>query len=210
MTNNKASEMRRMSRVPKSVYHIDKEHMNLLHEQLTEKAQADDLLEVAYRTMDTPIGALLLVTTQTGLLRLGLRGEDHDEILQEIADTVSPRILEAPKKLDPVVTQLDRYFQGKLKQFDLPLDMSLSKGFRLTVLNELCRVGFGKTVSYTDLARSAGSPRAVRAAGSACATNPIPVIIPCHRVLRTDGSLGGYLGGLDMKRALLNLEGVKV
>ncbi len=115
-------------------------------------------------------------------------------------------MLQRPARLDETARQLEEYFAGRRREFDLPLDLRLAHGFRRHVLDELRDVGYGTTVSYSELAQAAGNPRAVRAVGSACATNPIPIVIPCHRVLRSDGSLGGYGGGLHVKRALLDLE----
>ena len=130
------------------------------------------------------------------------------ETLEELAAQISPRVLEAPAKLDKARRELDLYFEGKLRDFDLPLDFRLAKGFRLKVVRSIARIPYGQTRSYTDMARSAGNERAVRAAGTACGANPIPIVVPCHRVLRTGGALGGYGGGLPMKVALLEMEGV--
>ncbi|HEY5941533.1 MAG TPA: methylated-DNA--[protein]-cysteine S-methyltransferase [Solirubrobacterales bacterium] len=172
------------------------------------RAAEEGLLDVAYTSADSPFGPLLLATTKRGLVRVGLPNQDPDELLAEIADRVSPRVLEAPAKLDEVRRELDLYFEGKLDHFDLPLDWQLSSGFRRRVLRAIDRIPYGQTRSYTEMARKAGNERAVRAAGSACGSNPIPLVVPCHRVLRTGGALGGYGGGLPMKRGLLELEGV--
>jgi methylated-DNA-[protein]-cysteine S-methyltransferase len=133
--------------------------------------------------------------------------EDHERVLQDLAERISPRILRAPDRLRAPARELEEYFAGRRTEFDLPLDLSLSRGFRLAVQQILPRIGYGRTESYTQVAARAGSPRATRAVGTACATNPLPVVIPCHRVLRTDGSLGGYIGGLAAKTRLLELEG---
>jgi methylated-DNA-[protein]-cysteine S-methyltransferase len=178
-----------------------------LHDRLAAEAGAGGLLDVAYRTLDSPIGTLLLAATGQGLVRIAFATEGHDRVLQSLADRISPRVLDAPARLDPAATELDEYFAGRRSRFDLPLDWRLSQGFRRTVLHHLiAEVGYGRTATYRTLAGLAGNPRAVRAVGSACATNPLPVVVPCHRVLRTDGGLGGYLGGLDAKRLLLDLE----
>jgi methylated-DNA-[protein]-cysteine S-methyltransferase len=177
-----------------------------LHAQLELRAAEDGSLDVAYRTLDTPIGSLLLVSTRRGLVRVAFDREDHDRVLATLAAALSPRILRAPRRLDPVAAQLEQYFAGRRVTFELDLDRSLSRGFRLAVLEHLPDIGYGETASYAAVARAAGNPAAVRAVGSACATNPLPVVVPCHRVLRSDGSLGGYLGGLDAKRTLLALE----
>jgi methylated-DNA-[protein]-cysteine S-methyltransferase len=177
-------------------------------DRLRKSAAEEGLLDVAYATEDSPFGPLLLAKTRRGLVRVGLPNQDADELLIDLADRVSPRMLEAPAELDPVRRELELYFDGKLDHFDLPLDWRLSGGFRRRVLRAINRIPYGQTRSYTEMARSAGNERAVRAAGTACGANPIPLVVPCHRVLRTGGALGGYGGGLPMKQALLELEGV--
>jgi methylated-DNA-[protein]-cysteine S-methyltransferase len=174
----------------------------------TARAAEEGLLDVAYTSADSPFGRLLLAKTERGLVRVGLPNQDADELLVDLAERVSPRVLEAPAALDDVRRELDLYFGGKLDRFDLPLDWRLSGGFRQRVLRAIDRIPYGQTRSYTEMARKAGNERAVRAAGTACGSNPIPLVVPCHRVLRTGGALGGYGGGLAMKRALLELEGV--
>ena len=185
---------------------VDEDATRLLHERLVTAAQRDGLLDLAYRTFDTPVGALLLAATEQGLVRVAYAREDHDAVLARLADAVSPRILRAPARLDPAVRQLDEYFAGGRQTFDLPLDFRLSRGFRRAVLAHLPEIGYGSTESYAQVAAAAGSPKAVRAVGTACATNPLPVVVPCHRVVRSDGSFGGYVGGEDAKRTLLTLE----
>jgi methylated-DNA-[protein]-cysteine S-methyltransferase len=177
-------------------------------EKVKNRAAEEGLLDVAYTSVDSPFGPLLLATTKRGLVRVGLPNQDQDELLTELAARVSPRVLEAPAELDEVRRELDLYFAGKLDHFNLPLDWRLSGGFRQRVLRAIDRIPYGQTHSYTEVARKAGNERAVRAAGSACGSNPIPLVVPCHRVLRTSGALGGYGGGLPMKQALLELEGV--
>lgn len=172
------------------------------------RATEEGLLDVAYTSADSPFGPLLLARTKRGLVRVGLPNQDPDELLADLAERVSPRVLEAPAELDEVRRELDLYFDGKLDRFDLRLDWRLSSGFRQRVLRAIDRIPYGQTRSYTEMARRAGNERAVRAAGTACGSNPIPLVVPCHRVLRTGGALGGYGGGLPMKRALLELEGV--
>jgi methylated-DNA-[protein]-cysteine S-methyltransferase len=171
------------------------------------RAAEEGLLDVAYVSADSPFGTLLLAKTCRGLVRVGLPNQDADELLVDLAERVSPRVLEAPGELDEVRRELDLYFEGKLESFDLPLDWRLSGGFRQRVLRAINRIPYGQTRSYTEMARKAGNERAVRAAGTACSSNPIPLVVPCHRVLRTGGALGGYGGGLPMKEALLELEG---
>jgi methylated-DNA-[protein]-cysteine S-methyltransferase len=177
-----------------------------LHARLAEAAAAAGLLDVAYRTLDTPVGALLLAATPKGLVRIAFPIEGHDAVLERLAREVSPRILRAPGRLDRAAHEIEEYFARTRSAFDLPLDLRLAHGFRRRVLGNLRRIGYGETASYAQIAAASGSPRAVRAVGSACAGNPIPVVVPCHRVLRSDGTLGGYAGGLDVKRALLKLE----
>jgi len=179
-----------------------------LHDRLVAAAQADGLLDVAYRTLDTPVGTLLLAATEQGLVRVAYDVEGHDAVLATLAARVSPRVLAAPGRLDPVARELDEYFAGSRRAFDVPLDQRLSTGFRAEVLRHLPEIGYGRTESYAQVAAAAGNVRAVRAVGSACATNPLPVVVPCHRVVRSDGSIGGYAGGPAAKRALLTLEGV--
>jgi methylated-DNA-[protein]-cysteine S-methyltransferase len=182
--------------------------MNAAIDKFKARAAEEGLLDVAYANADSPFGPLLLARTRRGLVRVGLPNQDADELLVDLAERVSPRVLEAPAELDEVRRELDRYFEGKLDRFALPLDWRLSGGFRQRVLRAINRIPYGQTRSYTEMARKAGNERAVRAAGTACGSNPIPLVVPCHRVLRTGGALGGYGGGLPMKRALLELEGV--
>ena len=170
------------------------------------RADAEGLVDVAVAVADSPIGPLTLAATPAGLVRLGFPSELSIE--EELAARLSPRVVRMPSRLDDVRRQLDEYFEGRRQRFDLSVDWALSAGFRRTVLQLLfAEVGFGQTRSYADLAVRAGSPRASRAVGSAMATNPVPIVVPCHRVLRTGGQLGGYGGGLDVKRKLLRLEG---
>lgn len=177
--------------------------------RLAERATTEGLLDVAYATADSPFGPLLLARTRRGLVRLGLPNQDAGELLADLARRVSPRVLEAPAELDEARRELDLYFEGKLDRFGLPLDWRLSEGFRLRVLHAIARIPYGQTRSYTQMAARAGNERAVRAAGTACGSNPIPLVVPCHRVLRSGGGLGGYGGGLEMKEALLRLEGAR-
>lgn len=169
------------------------------------RAEAEGLLDVAWALTDSPVGPLTLAATPAGLVRIAFGHEDA--VLEELAERVSPRVLEAPARLDAVRRQLDEYFAGGRERFDLDLDWSLSQGFRRTVLHKLVEVPYGHTVSYKELAELAGNPKASRATGTAMATNPIPLVVPCHRVLRSGGKIGGYGGGLDAKVWLLRLEG---
>jgi len=176
-------------------------------DRLAARAATEGLLDVAYTSADSPFGPLLLATTPRGLVRVGLPNQDAEELLDELAARVSPRVLEAAAPLDEARRELDLYFEGKLTEFELPLDWQLSRDFRRRALRAIARIPYGQTRTYTEIATSAGNERAVRAAGTACGTNPIPVVVPCHRVLRSSGGLGGYGGGLPMKEALLQLEG---
>ena len=175
--------------------------------RVAESGARDGLVEVAYTTTDTPIGELVLAATDDGLVRVGWASDERDRILTELSLAIGPRVLEMPARLDDVRRQLDEYFAGKRTDFDLELDWRLSRGFVRAVLTETWRIPFGETRTYAEMAAAAGSPRAFRAAGSALGANPIPVIVPCHRVLRSGGGLGGYGGGLPVKQQLLELEG---
>jgi len=193
-----------------ALYPVDGDDITRLHARLAAAADSDDVLDVAYRIVDSPVGPLLIAATPLGLVRLAFGSEGHDAVLQDLSDRISPRVLHAAARLDPVARQLDEYFSGRRHGFEVSLDWQLSKGFRRTVLEHLAvDIGYGTTASYGTLARLSGSPRAVRAVGTTCATNPIPVVVPCHRVVRSDGTLGGYRGGPVAKRALLDLEGVR-
>lgn len=177
-----------------------------LHARLVDSAEHAGLLDVAYRTLDSPVGELLLAATALGLVRVAFAVQNHDQVLQSLATTVSPRVLRAPGRLDGAARQIEEYFAGRRTGFELPLDWRLSHGFRRTVLSQLPSIGYGRTASYAEIAAAAGSPKAVRAVGSACATNPLPLVVPCHRVVRSDGTAGGYAGGTAAKATLLTLE----
>lgn len=177
-----------------------------LRARLADAAERDGILDVAYRVIDSPVGPLLVAATEVGLVRVAFASENHDAVLQSLAERISPRILLAPARLETVVRELEEYFDGNRQGFDVRLDWRLSAGFCSTVLQHLPEIGYGHTASYAAVAKLAGNPKAVRAVGSACATNPIPVIVPCHRVVRADGGMGGYLGGVEAKRTLLTLE----
>ena len=184
----------------------DDETLTALHRRLETDADRDDLLDVAYTTMDSPVGRLLLAATPAGLVRVAFEVEGFDGVLDTLATRLSPRVLQAPDRLAAAAQEIEEYFAGTRTGFDLPLDFSLSSGFRQLVQRHLTEIPYGRTESYGEVASLVGNPRAVRAVGSACATNPLPVVVPCHRVLRTGGALGGYVGGLHVKTALLALE----
>ncbi len=185
---------------------VDPDHLHHLHDRLTATAETQNLVEVAYRIVDSPVGSLLLAATETGLVRVAFASEDHERVLQDLSDRISPRLLHHRARLDDAAQELDEYFAGRRRTFGLDLDWRLSAGFRATVLQHLPAIAYGHTASYAAVAELAGRPKAVRAVGTACATNPLPVVVPCHRVVRSDGSMGGYLGGAAAKAALLGLE----
>ncbi len=184
----------------------DTETLTRLRRELGFAAEANGLLDVAYTTIDSPVGRLLLAATLRGLVRVAYDIEDHDGVLDLLTRKISPRVLRAPRRLDAAARELDEYFGGQRRVFDLPLDLSLSSGFRQLVQQHLPDIGYGQTRSYRQVAELIGNPKAVRAVGTACATNPLPVVVPCHRVLRADGTPGGYVGGPRAKLTLLNLE----
>lgn len=177
-----------------------------LHARLAARAEEEGLLEVSYRTLDSPVGPLLLAATMQGLVRIAFEREGFDAVLETLASRISSRVLAAPQRLDDAAAELEEYFTGRRRRFDLPLDHALSSGFRAEVQQHLPGIAYGRTLTYREVAELVGRPRAVRAVGTACATNPLPVVVPCHRVLRSDGSLGGYLGGPEAKSILLDLE----
>jgi len=180
--------------------------LSRLRDKLELAAEAEGLLDVAYVTIDSPVGTLLLAATPKGLVRVAYDVEDHDRVLETLTQQISPRVLRAPKRLNAAARELDEYFERKRRVFDLPLDLSLSTGFRQLVQRHLPEIGYGQTRTYQQVAELVGNPKAVRAVGSACATNPLPVVVPCHRVLKADGTPGGYIGGRAAKTALLRLE----
>ncbi len=184
------------------------DHMGTLRERLVTAARAEGILDVAYRTLDTPVGTLLLAATELGLVRVAFSCEDHDAVLLDLSARISPRILRHATRLDGTARELEQYFAGRRRAFDVALDWRLSTGFRRRVLHHLPEIAYGRTATYAAVAQLSGSPRAVRAVGTACATNPLPVVVPCHRVVRSDGGMGGYLAGVEAKRALLSLEAV--
>jgi len=177
--------------------------------QLARRAADAGLLDVAYSEMDSPLGELLVAVTPRGLVRVAYEDEPEGEVLAELADRVSPRVLRAPARTDPVRRELASYFAHRRRRFETPVDWSLVRGFARGVLAATAGIPYGEVTTYSAMAAAAGSPRAYRAAGNALGSNPIPIVVPCHRVLHADGGLGGYAGGLDRKRYLLELEGVR-
>jgi methylated-DNA-[protein]-cysteine S-methyltransferase len=175
--------------------------------RLAERAAAEGIADVAYAEVDSPLGRLLVARTRRGLVRLAFEEEGADPVLAQLAARVSPRVVAAPAQLDAERRELDEYFEGRRQSFDVALDLRLTGGFRRRVLGVAARIPYGEVLSYGQVAAAAGNPRAFRAAGGALGSNPVPIVIPCHRVLRTGGGLGGYGGGLERKRWLLGLEG---
>jgi methylated-DNA-[protein]-cysteine S-methyltransferase len=184
----------------------DPDTLSRLRHRLGLAAEAEGLLDVAYATIDSPVGTLLLAATPKGLVRVAYDIEDHDRVLDTLSQRLSPRVLRAPRRLDMAARELDEYFSRQRRVFNLPLDFSLSSGFRQLVQRHLPEIGYGQTRTYRQVAELVGNPKAIRAVGTACATNPLPVVVPCHRVLRSDGTPGGYVGGPGAKKALLSLE----
>jgi methylated-DNA-[protein]-cysteine S-methyltransferase len=174
---------------------------------LAERAARAGLLDIAYAELDSPLGTLLAAVTDRGLVRLAYEDGERDAVLDDLARRVSPRVLEARSKLDPVARELEEYFAGRRRAFDLPIDWALSQGFTRRVLQATAKIPFGRVETYKDVAGHAGSPRGYRAAGNALGSNPIPIVVPCHRVVASGGKLGGYTGGIDRKLKLLAVEG---
>ena len=174
---------------------------------LSDAAANAGLLDVAYATLDSPLGTLLLASTERGLVRLAyVDYEGEDDVIAELAGRISPRVLAAPRKLDEPRRELDQYFTGSRQRFDVPIDWRLTQGFGRRVLRATARIPYGAVSSYKQVAAAAGSPRGSRAAGNALGSNPIPIVVPCHRVLHSGGGLGGYTGGVERKRLLLDVE----
>jgi methylated-DNA-[protein]-cysteine S-methyltransferase len=184
----------------------DTREIDDLRVRLAARADEEGVLDVAYRIVDSPYGRLLLAASADGLVRVGFEREDHDAVLGQLASSISPRILRSGRRTDDVARQLDEYFAGRRRQFDVPVDLRLVRGFRRSVISHLRTIDYGTTESYAVVARATGNPAAVRAVGSACSHNPLPVVVPCHRVVRSDGTIGQYLGGTEMKAALLAME----
>jgi methylated-DNA-[protein]-cysteine S-methyltransferase len=189
--------------------HQDDDRAAVAAAAFADRAAREGLVDLAYATVDSPVGRLLLAQTKRGLVRLAFGGIPLDRVLLELAEDLSPRVLEAPEKLDAVRRQLEEYFEGRRTSFDLTLDWGLSHGFQRRVLRQTAQIPYGYVSTYKTLAAAAGSPRGARAAGNALGANPIPIVVPCHRVLHTGGGIGGYGGGLDRKEFLLKLEGAR-
>lgn len=201
--------MRDVERALAGVWNETSEAAATAARRVVARAAADGLADVAYGWADSPFGRLLVAATPRGLVRLAYEYEPHDLVLEELAEAISPRVLELPDRLDGVRRELEEYFVGGRHRFDVPVDWTLvTDGFRRRVLRATARVPYGRVTTYRDVARRAGSPRAARAAGNALGSNPIPIVVPCHRVIRSGGDLGGYGGGGPQRKAfLLRLEG---
>lgn len=174
---------------------------------LLARAEDEGLVDVAYASVDSPYGELLVAATERGVVKLGLPNLGTDGVLSELAAEVSPRVMEAPARLDGPRRELDAFFEGKLRDFETPVDWRLARGFHDKVLHVVAGIPYGRTLSYGEVAEKAGNPRAFRAAGTACGANPVPLIVPCHRVVQAGGNPGNYGGGPEMKRSLLEMEG---
>ena len=176
--------------------------------RFAEHAAHEGLVDVAYTTVESPVGAVLVAATHRGLVRIAFgAGFNADEVVEDLSERISPRVLEVPSYFDGVRRELDEYFEGRRTSFDLPLDWQLTRGFARQVLRRTAKIPYGEVSTYQRMAAAAGSPRAYRAAGNALGANPIPIVVPCHRVLHSGGGLGGYGGGLERKEFLLRLEG---
>ncbi len=187
---------------------VNDERLERLHARLVTKAAATGDLDVAYRTVDSPLGPLVLAATPEGLVRVGFVATEGEEaILSDLSRRVSPRVLLSPGRLDKAAQQVEEFLAGRRGGFEIALDLSLATGFRGEVVRALTRIGYGSTATYGEVAGWVGNPGAVRAVGTACATNPLPLVLPCHRVVRGDGQIGDYRGGPEAKRTLLTLEG---
>jgi methylated-DNA-[protein]-cysteine S-methyltransferase len=177
---------------------------------VAERAAREGLLDVAYGFAQSPFGPLLVATTRRGLVRVAYPDLRAEDVLEALAEEISPRVLESAQATEEIRRQLEEYFERRRRTFAVPVDLSAVKGFGHKILRQTARIPFGSVVTYRDVATRAGSPRAVRAAGNALGANPVPIVVPCHRVVRTGGGLGGYTGGLERKIALLELEGVSL
>jgi methylated-DNA-[protein]-cysteine S-methyltransferase len=176
--------------------------------RFADRAAAEGLSDLAYATAESPLGELLLVSGPRGLTRLAYLDGEPDSLLEQLARTRSPRIVASPAALDPWRRELDEYFAGRRRDFESPLDWSQMAPFQRRILRATAAIPFGETSTYAAVAAGAGSPRGSRAAGNALGANPLPIVVPCHRVLRSGGGMGGYTGGLSRKHVLLELEGV--
>jgi methylated-DNA-[protein]-cysteine S-methyltransferase len=207
-SNNQTTDLDQLERSLRAGDELDPEAWTRIRDDLAGRADAAGLVDVAFERHDSPLGTMLIGATGEGLVRVGLPVEGEDAVLAELAERVSARVLFASRaSVADARRQLDQYFAGRRRRFELELDWRLTKGFRRSVLLATARIPYGTTASYREVATEAGNPKAVRAAGSALAHNPLPILVPCHRVLRSGGELGSYLGGPEAKARLLELEG---
>ncbi|MCE3247544.1 MAG: methylated-DNA--[protein]-cysteine S-methyltransferase [Geminicoccaceae bacterium] len=207
-SNNQTTDLDQLERSLRAGDELDPEAWTRIRDDLAGRADAAGLVDVAFERHDSPLGTMLIGATGEGLVRVGLPIEGVDAVLAELAERVSARVLFASRaSVADARRQLDQYFAGRRRRFELELDWRLTKGFRRSVLLATARIPYGTTASYREVATEAGNPKAVRAAGSALAHNPLPILVPCHRVLRSGGELGSYLGGPEAKARLLELEG---
>jgi methylated-DNA-[protein]-cysteine S-methyltransferase len=191
---------------------VEREHALALALRAAALAADEGVAEAAYATVDSPVGTLVAVTTPRGLARLAYEdsGGGVDAVLDDVAARLSPAIVHAPARLDGLRRELEEYFEGRRRDFDLPIDWALVRtAFTVGVLRATAAIPFGATSTYRDVAAAAGSPAAFRAAGNALGSNPLPIVVPCHRVLASGGGLGGYTGGIERKRRLLAIEGLR-
>jgi methylated-DNA-[protein]-cysteine S-methyltransferase len=206
-SNNQTTDLDQLERSLRAGDELDPEAWTRIRDDLAGRADAAGLVDVAFERHDSPLGTMLIGATGEGLVRVGLPVEGEDAVLAELAERVSARVLFASRaSVADARRQLDQYFAGRRRRFELELDWRLTKGFRRSVLLATARIPYGTTASYREVATEAGNPKAVRAAGSALAHNPLPILVPCHRVLRSGGELGSYLGGPEAKARLLELE----
>lgn len=207
MTNKDRMQMKSLEKLLSGIKGPDSAAWARMRRELAERATAEGLIDVAFERHDSPLGSIVLGATAEGLVRVGLPAEGEDAVLDELAERISPRVLYSSREsVTRARRQLDEYFNGRRRSFDVPLDWRLTKGFRREVLRATARIPYGQTASYREVAAKAGSPAAFRAAGSALATNPLPIIVPCHRVLPSSGELGNYRGGVAAKAQLLSIE----
>jgi len=204
--------MKTMARTGMRTRHVDSidARSHRAAARLAEAAARAGLLDVAYGFADSPFGRLLVAMSPQGLVRVSYPEHGVDEVLAELSAHISPRVLESPRATEEVRRELEEYFEGRRRTFAVEVDLSGVRGFGRRILEETARIPFGSVATYRDVATGAGSPAAVRAAGNALGANPVPIVVPCHRVVRTGGGLGGYTGGLERKQSLLELEGAEL
>jgi methylated-DNA-[protein]-cysteine S-methyltransferase len=203
MTDERGELTKRLREAP----HADADSWERITAEFAQRAAAEDLIDVAFQRHDTPLGPVVLAATRQGLVRVGLPSENEDAVLDELAARISARILRAPRSIvTEARRELDEYFTRRRTSFDIPLDWQLTGGFRRRVLDATAAIPYGQTASYAQVAAQAGNPRALRVTGTALATNPLPIVVPCHRVIRSSGEFGAYRGGPEAKAQLITFE----